>query len=143
MVQESQTRESQNQDKQRVRRIERILFIGVGSVFGVILIGLLIYNLILNCNICLVPGQATIMGKHVVSGDESDDYMLDYEFQTAGHKIRHSSGCTKSNWDRFKRGDSVNINYFAPFPQFASKLDFERLDLKQQENDTTDGAMSQ
>lgn len=140
MVQESKTDDSQNLERNRVRKIEGILAIGVGSVFGLILIGLLVYNVVLNFNICLVPGKATVMGKHVVSDDENNDYMLDYEFEAGGHKVRHSGACTKYTWDRFQTGDGVAINYFAPVPEFASKLALEGLEFKQKPATTRDTA---
>ena len=139
MVQESESDDSQKLKTRRVRKIEGILAIVVGSVFGVLLIGLLIHNLVLNFNICLVPGTAIVKGKHVVSDDEHNDFMLDYEFEADGHKVRHSGACTKYTWDRFQTGDGVTINYFAPFPQFASKLAFEVSESKQQPA-TTNGA---
>lgn len=130
MVQPPQTDDTENRNTQRVKRLERFLAIGVGGVFGTLLIGSIIYNSILNFNVGLVPGKATVMGKHVVSGDESDDYMLDYVFEAKGHTIRHSARCSEYSYRRLHEGDAINIEYFSAMPQAASKLDFTKFEFK-------------
>lgn len=130
MVQPSQAND-QLQDKPRLKRIEAIIAGIVGLVILVVLLCAASYQLIFSLNLGVVPGKARIMNKRVISDDDgAASYTLDYAFEASGHTVRHSASCSPDSYKLLREGDTINIDYFSPWPQAASKLDFKMLDPK-------------
>lgn len=130
MVQPSNAKDPDH-DKPGLKKAEKI----VAGIIGVMLLLMLLcaaaYQLIFSLNIGVVPGKATIINKRIISDDDgASSYTLDYAFEANGHTIRHSASCSEYSYKRLNEGDSVNIDYFNPWPQAASKLDFKGFEFK-------------
>ncbi|MBX3136801.1 hypothetical protein KF707_11235 [Candidatus Obscuribacterales bacterium] len=130
MVQPSQTKDS-NHDKPSAKKIEGLIAAVIGSLLLTMVVCAAAYQMIFSLNIGVVPGKATIVNKRIITDDDgASSYTLDYAFEANGHTIRHSASCSEYSYKRLNEGDSVNIDYFSPLPQAASKLDFKDFEFK-------------
>jgi len=98
--------------------------IGLGIV--IVLVYAFFHTTIFYFNIGLEPGVGTITEKYIETGDESNDNILEYDFEVDGKKFHGSGPCEDYTFKKLNVGDKVPIKYFKLYPDGSgSTVDFK------------------